>query len=542
LYDDGLAMISQSGLVGSAAFIASQLLRPAIGKVIATGNATDLSPADVVRAVASDPTVQVILIHLEGLSDSERFLEALQDARRNQKPVVVLKGGMTEIGAAAAASHTAALAGKGAVFDGVLAEHGVRRTTSLTHMLQVARILRAYPRFASRRAIVLSGSGGLSIVLTDLLHAHGFELATWAPHEEEALREAFSGHTTIANPLDGSGDFAWARSGFFEAIRCADANEDSGGMLDTEAPMTATLLEMKASGAVSKPIVVVWVGGTGQALRDLNAAGMPCFSDLDELARAMATAVDVADEESPTAMASGRPSAALELLADEVRRARNRGDRALDEATSKSVLGAAGIDVTGDVAVSDGSAVVAAAESIGYPVVLKLRAQGLMHKSELGAVVTDVRSARTVEAETARLLAIAEAEGLAGADVLVHRHVPEGVELLLGMHRDPVFGPAVTFGLGGVLAEALDDVQTVTPGVTYSGFLRAFRALKHQPLLAGYRHLPAVDPDVLWPTVEAFCRLVGGLPADVLEIDINPLIVGSDGIVAVDALIVLRPE
>lgn len=548
LHDDGLALVSQSGLVGSAAFIASQLSRPAIGKVIAIGNGADLSLSDVVRAYTADESVHVIVVYMEGLRDPGLFLEAAREARRRGKPIIILKGGTTEMGAAAAASHTASLAGEGAVFDGVLAEHGVRRATSVTHMLHIARILRAYPRFASRRVMILTGSGGSGIVLTDLLQGCGLTLGSWSSSEKESLVAALPGYPTIANPLDGAAEFAWARPGLVESIRQADANEDSdvvvlalGGMPDSEPQMVNTLLEIKASEVLSKPLLVVYLGGTGRALRDLNSAGIPAFRDLDDLTRAMAAALDIASDE-PWEAAAERPSAALDLLLDEVSLAQARGDRALDEARSKMVLGLAGIAVTRDVAASDVTTAVSAADEIGYPVVVKLRAPGLLHKSELGAVVTDVRTADRVATEATRLLAIAESQGLAGSDVIVYRYVPEGVELLLGMHRDPVFGSVVTFGLGGVLAEALDDVKTFTPAITYSGFVHAFGGLEHQKLLSGYRHLPAVDIDELWPVVEAFCRLVANLPAEVQEIDVNPLIVTDGGIVAVDAVFVLDEQ
>jgi acyl-CoA synthetase (NDP forming) len=177
LHDGGIALASQSGLVASAAFIAGQTSGTGLGRAVAIGNETDLGLADVVEGFVDDPSVSVILCYLEGLRAPERFLDAVRLARRRGKPVVVLKGGTTDAGAAAAASYTASLAGGDAVFSGVLAREGVHRATSITHMLDVARILRHRPDVGSRRATVLTGSGGLGIMLTDLLVEHGFGLA-----------------------------------------------------------------------------------------------------------------------------------------------------------------------------------------------------------------------------------------------------------------------------------------------------------------------------------------------------------------------------
>ena len=548
LSDGGIAIASQSGLVASATFIASQTKTPAVGKTVAIGNETDLGLADVIEGFVTDDEVAVILTYIEGLRQPERFLEAARAARERGKPIVALKGGTTEAGAAAAASHTASLAGGDAVFSGVLAQAGVHRATSVGHLLDVARVLRAYPTLTGRRITVMTSSGGLGIMLTDLLVDAGFELGPWGSEEHQTLREVLKPFVSVNNPLDGAGDFAWARSQLESAIRCAETNAQTdmvvialGGMPDSEESV-AELLPTYCK-LTTKPVLVAWVGGTGRAVDALNAAGLPTFDDLQRLAEALQAAVSptVEDAVAPAvATAPGLDEHVLEQLASLVRDARRDGLTSLDEVASKTLLKSAGIVVADEVSAVDAEGAVTVASGIGYPLVLKLRAPGLMHKSELGAISLNVRDEVTVRREAERLLAIAADQNIAAADIVVQRQVSEGVELLLGMTRDAVFGPVVTLGLGGVLTEALGDVQVFTPDIDRAGFLRAFASLRHQKLLHGYRHLPAVDVEQLWTTVSRFAALVRQLPNNVSEIDVNPLIAEADGsVIAVDALVVL---
>ncbi|MGW6337090.1 acetate--CoA ligase family protein [Nocardia rhamnosiphila] len=547
--DGGLAIASQSGLVSSAAFIASQLQHPGIGKAIAIGNEIDLGLADVIEGFVRDPDVSVILTYLEGLREPARFLEAAREARRCGKPVVTLKGGTTDAGAAAAASHTAALAVGDAVFSGVLAQAGVRRVTSVGHMLDVARVLQAYPGISGRRVTIMTSSGGLGIMLTDLLVDAGFELGGWGKEERLTLRSVLPPFVSVSNPLDGAGDFAWGRSQLEAAIRCADTNEKTdliivalGGMPDCEQRVAQLLPEYRE--LTSKPVLAAWVGGTGRAIDTLNAAGVPAFDDLERLTRALTAAVsevgpDVLGAGSDAAPVTPDPAVREQVLAA-VRTAESAGRTSLDEVASKSVLKTVGISVAEEVAVPDCAAAVAAASAVGYPVVMKLRAPGLMHKSELGAVALNIRNEATIRREADRLLRIAADQGIESADLIVQRQIPEGVELLLGMTRDAVFGPVITVGLGGVLTEALGDVQIFAPDIDRPGFLRAFRSLQHQRLLTGYRHLPAVDIEKLWSAVRRFAVLVQSVPDEVREIDVNPMIAEIGGsVTAVDALFVL---
>jgi acetyltransferase len=213
----------------------------------------------------------------------------------------------------------------------------------------------------------------------------------------------------------------------------------------------------------------------------------------------------------------------------------------LDEVTSKKVLALAGIPVVTEVVCRDAGGAVEAAIGIGFPLVAKLRSARLQHKTEANAISLGIANDAELAAEVERLLAIGTSLGLDDADVVLQRQVDIGLELLLGMHTDPTFGRVVTLGLGGVLAEALDDVSIITPAASSADIVRALRSLKHQKLLGGFRGKPALRHEQVVPVVERFCRLVQALPPMVREVDVNPLVVTGDGkeLLAVDALIVL---
>jgi acetate---CoA ligase (ADP-forming) len=547
--DDGVAMASQSGLVASATFIAGQVSDLGVAKTFSLGNQSDVSLPDLLEAMSADDELSVVLSYLEGLNDARRFVQAARKVQAAGKHLVVLKGGMTTEGAAAAATHTAAISGEGRVFSGVMRQVGAIEGRSLTHMIDVARVLAAYPDFSGQKATILTDSGGYGIMLTDLLVEGGFELAEWGTDEVARLKKGIADFLTVANPLDGSSDFAWARPPLSVAFECAESNAETdfvvvalGGLPDSEESVAAELVRL--TGSIGKPVFLVWMGGLGSALRTANRGGLPAFADLRSLAEALAAVRDASgggfQAEAPTDV---DPSL-VERVADVIAPFAARGDQSLDEVASKELLESAGLPVVAEGVASNLRAAVALAVSIDYPVVMKLRAPGLMHKSELGAISLGVSSAEEVQREWERLMAIAKDHDLANADVVVQTQVEAGVELLLGMHRDATFGPVITVGLGGVLTEALDDAQVLLPEVTEAQFRRAFASLRHQRLVGGYRHLPPVHPDVLWPAVKAFSELVRALPPTVTEVDVNPLVVYGDGsrLAAVDALVVLgRP-
>lgn len=546
LRDDGIAIVSQSGLVASAGFIASQRAVLGVAKTFAVGNELDIRLPEILDAMAADDSVRVVLVYLEGLKDQKAFVAAAVEIRAAGKHLVVLKGVVTARGAAAAASHTASVSGQARVFSGVLRQVGAVEARSMAHARDVARIFTAYPDFRGNNATILTDSGGIGIMLTDLLIGSGFELGSWGLAERERLEDALPDFLSIGNPMDGAGDFAWARPPLEVAFECAETNAKTdfvivalGGLPDSEAAVGSNLVRW--AGTTGKPVFVVWLGGLGTAVDLLNEAGIPAFDDLRSLTEALEAVRDANLWRAATDVVSLDDGDLARQVSALIAPFVANGDRNLDEVTSKMLLDLAGLPVVREATTGTPDEAVTLADATGYPVVMKLRAPGLMHKTEAGAISLGVAGPDDVRREADRLLAIAREQTLPDADIVIQPQVDAGVELLLGMYRDATYGPVIAFGLGGVLTEVLDDVQVVLPTVSEHQFHRAFASLRHRKLLDGYRHLPPVGADVLWPVVSSFARLVRALPPEVLEIDVNPVVVHGDGrsLAAVDALVVL---
>lgn len=544
LRDHGVAVVSQSGIVAASTFLAAQRRGIGVGKYFSVGNEADLGIPEILSRLVDDPDVQVILCYVEGLRDASGFLAAARRAREAGKHVVVLKSGVSELGAKAAASHTASIAGEDRVYDHVLNQYGVIRASSIEQLVDIAGLL-VRANIAGNRVLVLSISGAQGVMATDLLSAHGLELGEWDPALRVSLASELPTYLNVNNPFDGGGPMVRDPAALESILRAAERAEGfdlilicSCALPDTEFELTGRIIELTRD--FSTPIALVWQSGVGASVARCDEAGAAAFEQMDRAIAAAGAIVAARPDKqslgtSPDANGAGASiDIELETLI---------GDQAgaLDEVASKAVLARAGIPVVAEVVCDDRESAVVAAGVVGYPLVAKLRSSELQHKTEAKAVSLGITDEETLAREVDRLLGIGVTLGLSGADVVVQRQIDIGLELLLGMHTDPTFGRVVTIGLGGVLAEALDDVAIMDPTATEADIVIALRRLSHQKLLTGYRGMPALSDDQIVPVIENFCRLVTALPSRVTEVDVNPLVLTMDGkeIVAVDALIVL---
>jgi acetyltransferase len=544
LTDDGIAVIAQSGIVAAATFLAAQREGIGVGKYFSVGNEADLGIPEILSRLVDDPSVRVILCYVEGLRDAPGFLEAASRARRAGKHVVVLKSGVTELGAQAAASHTASMAGEYRVYADVFRQHGIIVARSIEELTDIAGVLTRVG-VVRNRVLVLSVSGAQGVMATDLLGAHGLELGQWRPDIRERLTAELPSFVSVHNPFDGGGPMV-RDDAALESIMRAVRDDDSFDLVilcscalpDTEAGMTERILEL--SQDITTPIVLVWQSSTGAAVSQFHQAGRAAFEHMDRAIAALG-AVASSQGEDP-AEAGEAPRFELEPGVGAQLAALVAGQSgAFDEVTSKQVLALGGIPVVDEVVCRNVDEAVEAASGMSYPLVAKLRSARLQHKTEANAVSLGIADDAELAAEVERLLTIGTTLGFDDADVVLQRQVDIGLELLLGMHTDPTFGRIVTVGLGGVLAEALDDVVLMTPTASRAEIVRGLRSLKHQKLLGGFRGKPALRHEQVVPVIERFCRLVQEFPAVVREVDVNPLVVTGDGkeLLAVDALVVL---
>jgi len=538
-----VSLIVQSGMLAGA-FLIDIMTHGATGisKACSIGNKMDVDESDILEYLLDDPDTGAVGLYLESIVDGPRFISL---CRRAKKPVVVLKGGKSAKGAEAALSHTASLAGDGAVVSGALRQAGVVEATDFYQMMDLCRVLGAFPaRPAERgnRVAIMTYSGGAGIVSTDFLDAEGLELAELSPASLEMLQPVYPPWMPPANPMDlwpgiiGNG----APKVYNEAVRaaCSDPGVDGifahcfvgGFALEPDLPTMARLAR-----EAGKPFVC-WISGEREAVHcfqiEAQKLGVPVFREVYRAVECLGAVLgrrDAANVEDAESVDLKIPA---ELLSS------GSGQPAdLDEYRSKQVLAAIEVPVVPEKLTGTADEALAAAQSFGFPVVLKGVSPGMIHKTEAGLVRLNIASEQQVEAAAADLMAAMEGRG----KVLVQAQVAGGLELIVGLVRDPQFGPCVMCGLGGVLAELLGDTVFAAAPLTHADALALIARLKNQKLLNGFRGAKALDRNALADVLVLIGQLGVSCP-QVAEIDINPLIVADGRPVAVDASIILTED
>ncbi len=532
----GVAMISQSGNVAVNALGS----RRGIGfhTVISTGNQAVCDAADWLGALSASDGVRSIALFLESDGDGERVAAALADCAEREIGVVVLKVGASEAGAGAAAAHTGSLAGDQRVFRALIEESGACWARDPHELLELARILaepRARPSGRGGLAF-LTCSGGDSGIAADEADRIGLELPTLAPPTRERLAELLPEAATIANPLDYTSQI-WAERERLAAIVAAVGDDPAVDQMvifhDTPEELTPETepgwqdtrrgLADGAERAAAAPLFA-------STLPDLIGEGI--ITELSDRGIAsvggLITAVQCAAELRRPAGDPGR----LREIAAAASRARSAGGDGswLGEAETKALIGAAGVPVPPMRIASDGPGAIAAAESLGFPVALKLSSPAIQHKSDVGAIELGLDSADAVAAAAGRLLALPEA---VGAQLLVERMAAPGVELLVAARADAVV-PALVIGLGGIWTEAFDDVAVLPLPASPGRIELALRGLRGAPLLTGGRGRGPVDLAALCNAASRAGEVL--LDAGLALLELNPVIAGPSGCAVVDAL------
>ncbi|MCU1462734.1 MAG: pimeloyl-CoA synthetase [Acidimicrobiales bacterium] len=535
-----IALITQSGHQGRPIF-QGQELGIRLSHWAPTGNEADLESADFMGYFAGQPEVGAIACYIEGFKDGRSLMLAADAAARAGVPVTCVKVGRTDEGRSMAKAHTGHLTGSDAVTSAVFRQFGITRVDGLDELLDTAAMFaRTKPPAEARTGgvVVYSISGGTGAHMADLCAAAGLHLPQLTAGTQTQLHEWIPPYLRVSNPVDNGGapSADWRGRKILDVI-LADPNCD---MLIC--PITGALPSMgnrlakdivEASKTTEKPVFVVWGSPVGNedTYTDILLPGrIPVF-------RTFANAVGAAKAyfdyhafrhryRSPFETPVLRPSPAAA-------KARAAGI-APDELSSMAVLRAYGIPVPNHVLATRGTRAVAAAEEIGFPVVLKACGAELLHKSDLGLVKVGLTSAKQVRAAFDELV-----EKAPGADgVIVSELIGDGVECVVGMTHDELFGPVVMVGLGGVFVEVLHDVAFRVPPFDKAEARRMVEELKGLPLLLGARGRPKADVGALVDVIMKVQRLAVDLSADVAELDINPLVVRPKGAVALDALIV----
>jgi acyl-CoA synthetase (NDP forming) len=530
-----VSIVSQSGAFGTYFLAIAAARGLGFSHCVATGNEADVDVAACVDWLADDPDTGVIMIYLEGCRDGARLRAALARAQANRKPVVAMKVGVSEQGVAAIASHTGSLAGSDAVFDAVFREYNVHRARSLDELVDVAYACAGGVFPKSPRVGVVTLSGGVAILMAAAAAELGLELPRMPDSAQRKVLDMvpFAGP---ANPVDATAQVIndWSMFTKILGIVADEGNVDSvisflahtgttPGLMDRLKP---ALLEVRQR---FPDRVFILCARMPQELADaFTAIGFLMFEDPTRAIAAVAALARL-----------GRGFSKISAQqAIEAQTAQRLPSGPINEAEAKRLLGAAGIPFAPERVARTREEAMAAANEIGFPVVLKVLSPDIAHKSEAGGVVLNLRNAgevaRGYDAMMARVRERAPNARLEGA--LVARMIEGGVETVIGTKRDPIFGPVVMFGLGGVYVEVLKDVTLRLAPVDHATAKEMIRAIKGYPLLAGARGRPPANLDALADALVAMSRFAA-LHANVTSAEINPFIALPQGGVAVDALV-----
>jgi acetyltransferase len=548
-----LGFISQSGALCTAILDWSRREMVGFSAFVSVGSMLDVGWGDLIQYLGDDPKTRSIVLYMESVGDARSFLSAAREVALS-KPIIAIKPGRTQAAAKAAASHTGALTGQDDVLDAAFRRCGVLRVDTIAELFYLAEALDKQPRPKGPRLTIVTNAGGPAVLATDALLMQGGELAELAPATMAQLDAFLPPHWSHQNPIDILGDASAER--YAKAVDLAIQEPASDGTLVVLAPQAMTdpasvaqqLAALPKSSA--KPLIASWMGGVDVAAGEaiLNAAAIPAYPYPDSAARVFQlmwrySANLQALYETPAAWEMEVSDVARSHAASLIEKARARGRTLLTEAESKSLLAAYGIPtVPTEIATSADQAVEAAAR-LGYPVVLKLHSETITHKTDVGGVRLNLPDEAAVRAAYE---AIWDSVGNFASEsdflgVTVQPMIQaEGYELILGSSIDSQFGPVLLFGGGGQLVEVYKDRAVGLPPLNTTLARRMMERTKILTALKGVRGRKPVDLAALERLIVRFSYLVTE-QSWIQEIDINPLLASPDGLLALDARVVLHP-
>lgn len=540
----GIAFVSQSGALCTAALDWAVGLGIGFSALVSLGNKADLSEAEIIETLADDPTTRVIVAYLEAVEDGQRFLEVAEAASR-KKPVVVFKAGTTEGGARAASSHTGALAGSDRAYEAAFKQAGLIRARSLRELFDLARVFDSLPLPGGNRIAIVTNAGGPGIIAADACEGAALRLVALSERTLAALKRVLPSSASLHNPIDVIGDATADR--YQAALEAVAADPGVDSILALATPQAMTDMEKFAQAVVevgkgaSKPILAAFMAEASlrEANKVLLCGGIPDFPFPDEAVKALEAMVRYQAGRDRVPLPARLP-VDLTRIGALLRGALARGATTLGESGARDVIAAYGFRGPKTLRAGGTSEAAEAAERIGFPVVLKIVAPEILHKSDVGGVRLGLTSQDAVRDAYAQMVArVATAVPQARIEgVLVQEQVTEGREVILGMARDPQFGPLLMFGLGGIYVEALKDVTFRIAPLTRADAETMVREIRAFPILQGVRGQPPADLAALVEDILRLSQLVGDMP-EIAEIDINPLLVRAEGrgTVALDARI-----
>ena len=555
-----VALLSQSGALCTA--ILDWAIDQQIGfsAFVSAGNMLDVSMADLIDYFAADPKTESLILYVESLTNARDFLSAARAFSR-KKPIVAFKAGRFSESAQAAASHTGALAGVDAVYEAAFKRAGIERVFSVDDMFDCAELLARQRPPRGRRLAIVTNAGGPGVMATDALMEQRGQLAKLSAIAMERLNQALPPHWSHNNPVDVLGDATPERYATALEAVLADEGVDAALVILTPQAMTepTRIAQVIATTANPhrKPLLAAWMGGplVREGHRVLHASAIPTYKSPEQAVHAFMHLVSYATrcellQETPRDVSIAWPHDRAQFRQDFLATAHSAlpangiSSTFLSEDDSKALLAAYGIPVSQPVAATTVDEAVETARRIGFPVVMKIRSPEITHKTDVGGVELDLTNEADVQTAFDRMMSSVRSKRpdatIEGVTLQPMITAARGVELLVGAKQDPVFGSVILVGAGGVTAELLQDHALELPPLNERLARRMLESLRCWPLLQGYRGRPGVDVEQLIEILIRFSYLVVDWP-ELSEIDINPLLVTADRLVALDARMRWQP-
>lgn len=533
-----IGIVTQSGAYGGHLFTITQNRGVGTNYWVTTGNEVDIDVAEVIEFYAREPEIRVIISYAEGIKNGNRMRKALEAARNAKKPVIFMKVGSTEAGARAAASHTASLAGEDAVYDGLFKQYGVYRAETTEEMADVAYACQ-FGRYPNGPKIGLQTiSGGIGVQMADAASKKGFDVAPLPKSTQEKIKKLipFAG---VNNPVDFTGQVLNERKLLEDSMRFVidEADYDSQILYLASLPISEFTrdISLEIFTALRKrypeELMFLSMIGPQESRKPYEEIGYPCFEDHSLAVRAMAALryfAMVFKQGKQKVIASTRGNKLARL------------DRNISEFEAKSILSTAGIPTNREFLTESCGEAIEAQKTIDGPVVLKVASPNIPHKTEIGGVLLNLTTKEQIEEGYKKLITSVQSNAPEAKidGIIVAEMISGGIETVLGVTNDPVFGPTVMFGLGGVFVEVLKDVAfRVAPFGTEEA-RRMIDEIRGRAVLDGARGAPPADIEALANAISTLSIFAVENSDNIQTIDINPFIVLPKGAVAVDALII----
>ncbi len=544
-----IGFITQSGAMGEAIINHAKELGIGFSVVASIGNKADISSNDILAYFRDDPRTDVILMYLENFGNPRNFTQIAREVSRI-KPIVAVKSGRTKLGAKAASSHTGALAGLDVGVDALFDQTGVMRVDTIEELFDVAKALSTQPIPKGKRVVVVTNAGGPGILATDALINNGLEMPALSSATVRKLKKFISPEASFSNPMD-----MVAGAGPTEFKLALDVIK-TDSRYDTIFPIfvpPATIDQLEVARNIHKSLVgckktvlacFMGAGGDSQGIEYLKEHDIPVYIFPEAIAKTLATIYKYKER---LARPRGK-SRTFKVDANKVRRivdeAIGNGQQAIVGEAAIDMLAAYGIPVAGYRYAKSAGKAVEVARRIGYPVVMKISSPPIVHKTEMGGVMVDLRTDKEVQSAFKALRErVGEVKGHEVFSVAMQQMISGGIETVMGMIDDPSFGPLIMFGLGGIYVEIMKDVSFRINPLTDERAKEIVRSLRSYPLLTGFRGAPPVDLETVEETLLRLSQFVEDFDC-FSEIDINPFIASPDrsNCKAVDARFIVKTD